>query len=185
MPVRKVSNRGKNIIGGLPSIKLSRMVAFESLIERDLIYLLEFEQEVAWYAEQPFTIPYQHHGKALAYTPDFHILRGGQNVVAECKPAKFANTDENLVKFEAASAWCAEGAAQAGGRAGCLRQPPLPVPARGCEAAAPGEPPDRAADGQAAWSQPIAVEGVDQEGQGQAGEWPGSGWKQTLFVPGH
>jgi len=45
-PVRKATNRGKNIIGYFPSVKMGRMINFESLIERDFIYLLDFEQEV-------------------------------------------------------------------------------------------------------------------------------------------
>ena len=36
MAVRKVSNRGRNMIGRFPSLKLGRMVAYESLIELDL-----------------------------------------------------------------------------------------------------------------------------------------------------
>ena len=37
MPVRKVSNRGGNTIGHFPSLKMGRMIDYESLIERDLI----------------------------------------------------------------------------------------------------------------------------------------------------
>jgi hypothetical protein len=106
MPVRKVSNRGGNIIGRFPSLKLGRMVAFESLIERDFIYLLDFESDVAWFAEQPLTIPYQHEGKNLSYTPDFHVIRDGRNILVECKLRKFVNTDDNQRKFAAAQAWC-------------------------------------------------------------------------------
>ena len=107
MPVRRVSNRGGNVIGRFPSLKLNRMVAFESLIERDLIYLLDFEPDVTWFAEQPLTIPYPHKGKILSYTPDFHIIRDGQDILVECKPQKYINTDTNRRKFAAAQAWCA------------------------------------------------------------------------------
>ena len=103
MPVRKVSNRGGNIIGHYPSLKLGRMVAFESLIERDLIYLLDFEPDVTWFAEQPFTISYQYEGKALNYTPDFHVIRADQNILVECKPQKFVNTDVNPGLFSSTS----------------------------------------------------------------------------------
>jgi hypothetical protein len=56
MPVKKVSNRGGNIIGRFPSLKLGRMVDFESLIERDFIYVLDFEPDVESFSEQPLTI---------------------------------------------------------------------------------------------------------------------------------
>lgn len=107
MPVRKVSNRGGNIIGHFPSLKMGRMIDYESLIERDFIYLLEFEQDVIWYAEQPLTISYQHNEKELSYTPDFHVLWGGRDVLVECKPQEFAESDRNQLKFKAAQAWCA------------------------------------------------------------------------------
>ena len=105
MSVRKVSNRGGNIIGRFPSLKLGRMVAFESLIERDFIYLLDFESDVTWFAEQPLTIPYQHKGKTRSYTPDFHVIRDNQNILVECKPQKFISKDDNQRKFAAAQVW--------------------------------------------------------------------------------
>lgn len=107
MPIRKVSNRGGNVIGRFPSLKLGRMVDYESLIERDLIYLLEFEPDVTWYAEQPLTIPFRYRGKERGYTPDFHILQAGGDVIVECKPQELAESDENRPKFGAARAWCA------------------------------------------------------------------------------
>ena len=106
MAVRKVQNHGKNIIGRFPSVKLGRSVEFESLIERDYIYLLDFDTAVTWFAEQPFTIEYQHEGKKLTYTPDFHVIRDGQQIVVECKPAKYVNSAINQRKFQAARAWC-------------------------------------------------------------------------------
>lgn len=106
MPVRKVSNRGGNIIGRVPSIKMGRMVAFESLIERDLIHMLDFEQDVEWFTEQPLIIEYEHQGKTRKYAPDFHIVRHGRNILAECKPEAKVHSAENQRKFEAAQSWC-------------------------------------------------------------------------------
>jgi len=75
MPVRKVSHHGKNIIGRFPSVKLERMVAYESLLELDFLYLLDFERDVITYEEQPVTIDYEHNRKQLRYTPDFILKR--------------------------------------------------------------------------------------------------------------
>lgn len=108
MPVRKVSNRGGNVIGKFPSLKMKRMVSFESLIELDFIHLLEFEPEVEWFEEQPLTIEYQFEGKALHYTPDFHIVRLGRHQLVECKPDKFVDKAENQRKFRVATTWCTE-----------------------------------------------------------------------------
>jgi len=106
MPVRNVSNRGGNIIGKFPSLKMQRMIAFESLLERDFIYLLDYDTAVTWFEEQPLTIEYQHEGKLLHYTPDFHLIEHGQQVLVECKPDHFVNTIENQRKFAVAQAWC-------------------------------------------------------------------------------
>lgn len=106
VPVRKAANRGKNIIGYFPSLKLGRMINFESLIERDLIYLLDYEPQVEQFCEQPLSIEYPHDGKKHQYTPDFHVLYADQNLLVECKPKQFVDKPENQVKFNAAKEWC-------------------------------------------------------------------------------
>lgn len=107
MPIRKVSNRGGNVIGRFPSIKMKRMVAFESLIERDYLYLLDYELGIEWFEEQPLTIEHRHTGEAFHYTPDFHTVEAGRNVLVECKPHALVDKEENQRKFRAARTWCA------------------------------------------------------------------------------
>ena len=108
MPVRKVSNRGGNAIGRFPSTKMGRMIAFESLLERDFIYLLDYDPAVDWFEEQPLSIEYLHEAQQLRYTPDFHLLERGQHVLVECKPERFVDTEENRRKFAVGQAWCEE-----------------------------------------------------------------------------
>ena len=108
MPVRKVSNRGGNSIGCFPSIKLGRMVDYESLIERDYICLLEYDPDVTWYEEQPLTITYEWDDKELTYTPDFHVVKRGRHFLVECKSEAFVDSEENRRKFLVADSWCAE-----------------------------------------------------------------------------
>ena len=109
MPVRKIPNyRGRrHTIGKYPSVKLNRMVAFESQIELDFIITLEYEKGVIWFEEQPVVIDFQSGGKTHHYTPDLLYTDGGRHILADCKPAKFAALDENRVKFSAATQWCA------------------------------------------------------------------------------
>lgn len=107
-PVRKATNRGRNIIGYFPSIKMGRMINFESLIERDFIYLLDFEPGVEQFCEQPMTIEYHYEGKKRRYTPDFHVVHSGQDLLFECKPKRMVDDPENQLKFEAARRWCSE-----------------------------------------------------------------------------
>ncbi len=108
MAVRTVSNRGGNVIGKFPSLKMERMVQFESLVELDYLHLLDYEQDVEKFEEQPLTIEYLYGGKILHYTPDFHVVRSGRNWLIECKADKFVDTDENQRKFAAATVWCHE-----------------------------------------------------------------------------
>jgi hypothetical protein len=91
-----------------PSLKMKTRIYFESLIEADCIYLLEFDPAISFYREQPLTIHYQTDGRARRYTPDFHAVRSGQDVVIVCKPAHQVNRPENQRKFTAARAWCAQ-----------------------------------------------------------------------------
>ncbi|MEM7332765.1 MAG: TnsA endonuclease N-terminal domain-containing protein [Chloroflexota bacterium] len=107
MPVRKVRNIGKNIVGKFPSIKNRKMVSYESLIERDVIYLLEFDPEVVTYEEQPLTIEFTDEKKVKQYTPDFQAhFRSGHCSLIECKPERFASQEKNLIKYAAAESWC-------------------------------------------------------------------------------
>lgn len=109
MPVRTPSNRyGKNVVGKFPSLKLGRMVCFESRLERDQIYLMEYDPEVASYEEQPLVIEYTVDDQRYKYFPDFKVVTAqGQHLLLECKPEKFVGTDKNQRKIAAARSWCA------------------------------------------------------------------------------
>jgi hypothetical protein len=108
MAVRQVSHRGGNTIGRFPSLKMKRMISFESRIECDFLYLLDFDPSVECFEEQPLTIEYPCSAARLHYTPDFHVLRDGCHLLVECKPQGLIGTEENRRKFDAAMAWCAE-----------------------------------------------------------------------------
>lgn len=101
MRVRKINNRGSRskIIGKFPSLKLGKTVWFESQIERDFIYLLEFDGDVLFYQEQPETINYVRDGKGHSYTPDFLVRRRGGEQLVEVKPEARRNDEENVLLF--------------------------------------------------------------------------------------
>jgi len=106
MVVRKVSGRGGNMIGRFPSLKMGRMIAFESLIEQDYLFLLDFELDVLTFTEQPVQIEYFWEGKERHYTPDFHVVRKMGEELVECKPRELVHRDENQRKFKIAREWC-------------------------------------------------------------------------------
>jgi hypothetical protein len=84
------------------------MIAFESTIERDYLYLADYDPTVTILEEQPLTIPYTHEGKLYHYTPDFRVRQSERERLIECKPAARVDEGDNQRKFAAARAWCAE-----------------------------------------------------------------------------
>ena len=58
MPVRKIPKNYRSVTGTFPSYKNKRNIFYESLLERDFYLLLEFNDDVDSYEEQPFKIYY-------------------------------------------------------------------------------------------------------------------------------
>lgn len=101
--VRKVvTRRGRRIRGYFPSTKLGRMVAWESILERDAIFLLEFSPGVVSYQEQPALVHYADGLRMREYYPDFEVVLGCGSVVhLEVKPAKRLANPKVASKFRA------------------------------------------------------------------------------------
>ncbi|WP_281659878.1 TnsA endonuclease N-terminal domain-containing protein [Microvirgula aerodenitrificans] len=95
-PARQVvAHTGGIVRGKFPSAKAGRMVAFESLLERDALYLCDFSESVTGIREQPFTLPFTDGTRVRRYTPDFALkLEDGSTLVLEVKPvAKLTQPD--------------------------------------------------------------------------------------------
>lgn len=109
MPVRTPSNRyGRHVVGKFPSLKLDRMVGYESRLEQEQIYLMEYDPAVVFYEEQPLLIEYTVAGTHYKYFPDFRVVTtDGQQLLLECKAEEFVGMDNNLRKIEAGQSWCA------------------------------------------------------------------------------
>lgn len=71
LPVRKIPKNYLGVTGGFASTKNGRMLGFESLLEKDLFVLLEYDDEVLSFEEQPVRIPLS--GKGRSYVPDVLI----------------------------------------------------------------------------------------------------------------
>lgn len=91
---RIVNTNSKKNIGKFPSLKLGKVVWWESLIERDYLFYLEFDAEVSSYEAQPFRVRFTLDGKRRSYTPDFLVYRRSQKQVVEVKPEKKAAREE-------------------------------------------------------------------------------------------
>jgi hypothetical protein len=110
-PARKIVNtRSKKNIGFFPSKKNERLVAFESLIERDYIYLLEYDRDVICYKEQPLEINYRDSNRLKRCYPDFEVQRKGRKQLVEVKPhaklVKILHDETTINKFNAVALYC-------------------------------------------------------------------------------
>lgn len=68
MTVRKIPKNYLVVTGSFASRKNPQMDAFESLLEKEYMLLLDFDERVEWFDAQPVTIPVP--GVAKGYTPD-------------------------------------------------------------------------------------------------------------------
>lgn len=74
MPVRKIPKNYLSVTGVFSSVKNGKSLGYESLLERDLMILLEFDDTVERFEEQPVKIPVVVNGKKVKpYTPDILI----------------------------------------------------------------------------------------------------------------
>ena len=71
MSVRKIKKSYISCTGYFASYKNKTQVAFESVMERDFYMILEFDDSVCKYEEQPLQINYEYfNGRNRKYTPD-------------------------------------------------------------------------------------------------------------------
>jgi TnsA endonuclease N terminal len=99
---RKITNKGaKKVIGKFPSLKMGQIVWWESQLEQDYIFLLEFDPDVLYFKEQPLSILYELNGKGRRYTPDFLVERSNKRQLVEVKPEEHITKNENLLLFRA------------------------------------------------------------------------------------
>ena len=102
MFVRKVKKSHISVTGYFSSYKNKRQINFESKLEHDFYLLLEFDEQVKSYKEQPFNIYYIYQDKKRRYTPDalVNYIDGTQKVF-EVKPiSKIQNDIELQEKIE-------------------------------------------------------------------------------------
>lgn len=105
--VRDIPLKENSLSGKIISQKNDSIIEFESSLERDFIYLLEFNNEVCSYCEQPIKLSKDN----LFYTPDFYInYFNGKNELIEIKYSTdlLINFEEYQKKFQIARDYCKE-----------------------------------------------------------------------------
>lgn len=107
MPVRNPVKSGGGLRGYFSSNKMNTQIAFESLLECNFCFYLEFLKDVKYFEEQPLKIPYTYMGKNKNYYPDFKIiLSNGDHWLVECKFSGRINDEKNQIKFDIGNQWC-------------------------------------------------------------------------------
>lgn len=102
---RNISANNFSLTGHITSIKRNDQVDFESSLERDYIYLLEFDDRVRYYYEQPIKIEFGNR----YYIPDFYVeYWDGKKEVIEIKYTidLVENATKYKTKFKAAEDFC-------------------------------------------------------------------------------
>jgi TnsA endonuclease N terminal len=109
MPVRKMPKYGaqKNL-GKFSSVKTGRVAWYESLNERDYMYLLDFDPGVSYWHEQPLKIRFMLGGKIHRYTPDLEVHRDSRKQIVEVKAKAQVESGEWDFLFRTASSICKE-----------------------------------------------------------------------------
>lgn len=116
MSVRKIPKNHLCVTGSFASRKNGQMGGFESLLEKEYMLLLDFDDEVESFEEQPVTILVP--GVARGYTPDI-LVRFRANPVTGLVPAPLLtevkhsddikkNVEKYAPKFVAAEQYAAE-----------------------------------------------------------------------------
>lgn len=107
MPVRKIPRYGaqKNI-GRFSSVKTGRVAWYESLLERDYMYLLDFDPRVTFWHEQPLRIRFAHGGKTHFYTPDLEVHRHSKKQIVEVKSKRQVESGKWDFLFRTAASIC-------------------------------------------------------------------------------
>jgi hypothetical protein len=116
MPVRKIPKNYLTVTGSFASRKNGHMDAFESLLEKEFMLLLEFDETVSQFEPQPVTIAMT--DVVRGYTPDvlvyFHPdVETGKNLKPQLVEVKHTddltrNAEKYAPKFAAAEKFAAE-----------------------------------------------------------------------------
>jgi len=97
----------KKFIGKFPSYRLNAIVNYESLLERDFLYLLEFDhRDVVSFQARPYQISYMTGTKCLRFTPAFSVVRQYKKQLVEITSAPRAAQECNQFRYRIVAQLC-------------------------------------------------------------------------------
>jgi hypothetical protein len=116
MPVRKIPKNYLCVTGSFASRKNGQMGGFESLLEKEYMLLLDFDDSVERFEEQPVTVPVP--GITKGYTPNVLVHFWSDSATGHFRPPLLTevkhsddlkkNAEKYARKFAAAKQYAAE-----------------------------------------------------------------------------
>ena len=102
-------NRGyKQTVGNFSSCKMRTSVCYNSLVQKDFMYWLEFDPDVLSYNTPAISFDYYSNGKQKCYAPDFQVVRRQKKQIIEVKPQKVIESDKYQRLYQFLSDICNE-----------------------------------------------------------------------------
>lgn len=87
-------NRGyKQTVGNFSSCKMKTSVWYNSALQRDFMYWLEFDPDVIAYKTPAISFDYYSNGKLKNYVPDFQVVRCQKKQIIDIKSKKIINSN--------------------------------------------------------------------------------------------
>lgn len=111
MPISRkvVTRRTKRVVGYFQSLKMQCAFPWESQIERDYFYCLEFDPDVTAFSAQPGCLNLVVDGEPRKHFPDLLVqYHHGRKAFHEVKTDRDAALPENQALFDAAKLHCAQ-----------------------------------------------------------------------------
>ncbi len=88
------NQRPKQNIGNFSSCKMETSFRYNSLLQKDFMYWLEFDTDVLSYDTPGIAVNYHSNGKEKSHTPDFQVVRYQKKQIIEVKSQKTVESEE-------------------------------------------------------------------------------------------
>jgi len=107
--IRKIPIQSRSVAGSFFSITNNKRIEFESQLEKKIFLMLEYDENVDKYIEQPIRILGEINNKKVTYIPDVYIIyKNKKEVIGEIKyKSEIDKKDEKLInKLETIQSYC-------------------------------------------------------------------------------
>ena len=108
--LREIPPKYSSLSGTINMVSINKSIQFESSLERDFIFLIEFDTNVHFFLEQPLEIPYKdRNGIMRRYVPDFIVNYFDDKteiIEIKYKSVLKAKQEELEYKFKGARDFC-------------------------------------------------------------------------------